>query len=530
MPKVITAEQAAALVKDGDTVAAAVAGLSGWSEEVGIELEKKFLATGAPNNLTFVHGAGCGNFKDKGGHHFGHVGMVKRWIGGHIGAAPGLAKLVSENKCEGYNLPQGVIVQLYRDIAAKRPGLITKVGLGTFIDPRIEGGKMNTITTEDIVKVMEIDGEEFLYYKSFSIDVALIRGTTADEHGNLTTDREGVALENLPLAQAVKNGGGIVIAQVEYLAKANSLHPKQVQVPGVLVDYIVVGKPENHMQTMGEYYNPIFSGDMKVALNVLPEMALDERLIIARRAAMELSLNCIVNLGIGIPADGIASVAGQEGIADMMTLTTEVGGIGGVPAGMANFGQTYNAEMIVDQQAQFDWYDGGGIDVAFLGLAQADKTGNINVSKFNGRAMGCGGFVNITQNSKKVVFCGTFTSKGLKVAIEESMLVIKNEGSGKKFLNEVEQITFSGPYAAKTNKPVLYITERAVFTLENGELTLIEIAPGVDLENDILAQMEFVPRISPDLKLMSAEFFRPQWGNLKNILAAKVKEQEVLCR
>jgi propionate CoA-transferase len=523
MSKIITVQQAAALIKDGDTVAAAVAGMSGWPEEIAIELEKRFLEKGAPKNLTLVHGAGCGNFKDKGAHHFGHAGMVKRWVGGHIGASPGMARLVSENKCEAYNLPQGVIVQLYRDIAAKRPGLISKVGLGTFVDPRIEGGKMNTVTTEEIVKLIELEDEEYLLYKAFPIQVALIRGTTIDEKGNLTTDKEGVALENLPLAQAVKNNGGIVIAQVEYLAQANTLHPKQVQVPGVLVDYVVVASPENHMQTMGEYYNPAFSGDLKVALNVLPEMALDERLIIARRAAMELVPNCIVNLGIGIPADGIAGVAGQEGVAHMMTLTTEIGGIGGVPAGMGNFGHTYNAEMIVDQQAQFDWYDGGGVDVAFLGLAQADQQGNINVSKFNGRAMGCGGFINITQNSKKVVYCGTFTSLGLKTTIENGKLVIAKEGTGKKFLQQVEQITFSGQYAAQNKQPVLYITERAVFTLKNGEITLTEIAPGVDLDKDILAQMEFAPAISPELKSMPAEIFQPRWGNLKNILAAKVK-------
>lgn len=523
MSKVITAQQAAALITDGAVIGAAVAGLAGWPEEVAIALEQRFLETGAPRNLTLVHAAGNGNFKDKGANHFAYPGMIKRWIGGHVGASPALAKMVSNNELEAYNWPQGVILQLYRDIAAKRPGLITRVGLGTFVDPRIEGSKMNAAAKEDLVKLVEIDGEEFMFYKSFPIQVAFIRGTVADELGNITTDKEGVSLEVLPLAQAVKNSGGIVIAQVEYVAKANSLHPKQVKVPGVLVDYIVVGKPENHWQTMGEYYNPAFSGDVKIALNELPEMALDERLIIARRAAMELRPGYVVNLGIGIPADGIANVAGAEGVSHLITLTTEIGGIGGVPAGGLNFGNSYNSDMIVDQHAQFDWYDGGGMDVAFLGLAQADQQGNINVSKFNGRAMGCGGFINITQNSKKVVYCGSFTSQGLKVSAADGKLIIEQEGAGKKFLKQVEQITFSGQYAAKVGQPVLYVTERAVFTLINGELTLTEIAPGIDLEKDILAQMDFVPKMAPDLKQMPAAIFQPRWGGLKQIMESQSK-------
>ena len=521
MAKVITAEQAVALIKDGDIIGSATAGMAGQPEEIIIELEKRFLETGSPKNITLMHAAGNGNFKDKGANHLAHPGLIKRWIGGHIGASPDLAKMVSENKCEGYNWPQGSITQLYREIAAKRPGLITTVGLGTFVDPRVEGSKMNAAATEDLVKLVEIDGEEYMFYKSFPIQVALIRGTTADEEGNLTTDKEGVALEILPLAQAVKNSGGIVIAQCEHLAKAHSLHPKKVKVPGVLIDYVVVAKQENQWQTTTEYFEPAFSGDTKINLGTLPEMRLDERLIIARRAAMELKLGAIVNLGIGIPADGISNVAGEEGISNMMTLTTECGGIGGVPAGGGNFGQVYNPDMIVDQQAQFDWYDGGGVDVAFLGLAQADKQGNINVSKFGGRAVGCGGFIDITQTSKKVVYCGSFTSKGLKVAVTDGKLVIANEGAGKKFINQVEQITFSGQYAAKVKQPVLYITERAVFRLVNGEVTLIEIAPGIDLEKDVLGQMEFVPKIAADLKEMPAELFQPKWGKLKDIITAE---------
>lgn len=521
MTKVITADEAAALIKDGATVAASAMGLAGWPEEIALSVEKRFLEAGHPRNITFVHGSAIGDWKEKGSTHFGYEGLVKRWIGGHIGSSPRMSRLIAENKIEAYNLPQGVIVQLWREIAAKRPGLITKVGLGTYVDPRLEGGKMNSLTREELVKVIEFEGEEWLYYKSFPVHVALIRGTYADEKGNLTMDKEGMLLEALPLAQATKNSGGIVIAQVEQVVKANSLHPKQVKVPGILVDYLVVAEPENHWQTEGLYFNPAFSGDIKVPLVSIPPLPLDERKIITRRAAMELQPNQIVNLGVGIPSD-VAAIAAEEGISHFLTLTTEAGGIGGVPASLPHFGHSYNAEAVIEHQAQFDFYDGGGIDVAFLGLAQTDKEGNVNVSKFQGRAMGCGGFVNITQCSKKVVYCGTFTTKGLKVSVDGGKLTILQEGTGKKFLDRVEQVTFSGKFAQKIKQSVLYITERAVFTLEEGQMTLSEIAPGIDLEQDILALMDFKPRISPGLKTMPGGIFQTRWGDLRRILEEKM--------
>jgi propionate CoA-transferase len=521
MNKRITADEAAALLKDGATVGASAMGLAGWPEEIAQSIEKRFLNDGHPQNITFVHGAAIGDWKDRGNTHFGHEGLVKRWIGGHIGSSAGMTRLIAENKIEAYNLPQGVIVQLWREIAAKRPGLVTKVGLGTYVDPRLEGGKMNSLTKEEVVKVVEFEGEEWLYYKSFPLDVAIIRGTYADEKGNLTMEKEGMLLEALPLAQATRNSGGVVIAQVEQIVKAGTLHPKKVKVPGILVDYIVEAtKPEYHWQTEGLYFNPAFAGDTKVPLDSIPPLPLNERKIIARRAALELRSGEIVNLGVGIPSE-VAVIAAEERISDFMTLTTEAGGIGGVPSALPHFGHSYNAEAIVEQQAQFDFYDGGGIDVAFLGLAQTDQEGNINVSKFKGRAMGCGGFVNISQCAKKVVYCGTFTAKGLKVNIENGKLVILQEGKEKKFLQHVEQVTFSGKYAQKIHQPVVYITERAVFTLAEGEMTLIEIAPGVDLEKDVLALMDFKPRIASDLKTMSAGIFRTKWGELRGILEDK---------
>ena len=524
MSKVITAEQAAAFIKDGATLGASALMISGWPEELGIAIEKRFLEAGHPADLTVVHGSGIGDWKTRGMQHFAHPGLVKRWIGGHTGLSPALGKMILDGGCEGYNLPQGVVCQLWREIAAHRPGLITKIGLGTFVDPRLEGGKMNRRTTEDIVKVIQLEGQEWLFYPALKkIDVAIIRGTVADENGNLTEDLEGALLECLPLAQATKNSGGIVFAEVEYLAQSGSLHPKRVRVPGVLIDYLVIASEEHHWQAAGTRFNPAFSGDIRVPVGAAAEMPLDERLIIGRRAAIELEPGSIVNLGIGMP-EGVAAVAGMEGAADLLTLTTEIGTIGGVPAGGENFGMSFNAQAFVEQHAQFDWYDGGGLDQAFLGAAEVDSTGNVNVSKFKGKSVGCGGFINITQNSKKVVYCGTFTAGGLKVAVENGQLVIKQEGKGKKYVKKVEQVTFSGAYAAATKQPVLFVTERAVFELQDGQVTLIEIAPGINLEKDILAQMEFTPRISPNLKPMLAGIFQPTWGGLRQIIEAKGRQ------
>ncbi len=523
MSKVISADGVAALVKDGATLCASALTLAGWPEEIAMAIEKRFLASGHPAALTLVHASGIGDWKTKGTQHFAHPGMITRWIGGHTGLAPDMAKMVIDGGCEGYCLPQGVICQLWREIAAHRPGLITKIGLGTFVDPRLEGGRMNKDTTEDIVKVIALEGEEWLLYPTFNVDVAIIRGTTADEHGNLTVDDEGALMECLPLAQAAKNSGGIVIAEVEYLAKTGSLHPKKVRVPGVLIDHIVIAPLEHHWQSAATRFNPAFSGDLQIPLDSIPEMPLDERLIIARRAAMELEAGSVVNLGIGVP-QGIATVAAQEGADDMLTLTTESGSIGGIPASGENFGMAFNTEAFVEQHAQFDWYDGGGLDHAFLGAAEVDPNGNVNVSKFKGRCVGCGGFINITQNAKKVVYCGTFTAGGLRIAVTEGKLSILQEGKGKKYVKSVEQVTFSGAYAAQTRQPVLFVTERAVFELQDGRVTLIEVAPGINLEGDILAQMEFAPRISPSLKSMPAEIFRPKWGGLRAVLESKKRK------
>lgn len=508
MAQIVTADEAVRHIPDGATVLV----VPMPSEEVYPAFYRAFHETGSPKDLTVVWSAGLGPFSTerKGMNHFGYPGMVKRFVAGHIGLNYEVVKMIANNQVEAYGLPQGVLCQLYREIAAGRPGLITRVGLGTYVDPRVEGGKLNerTKACEDLVEVIELGGREMLHYKPFLPQVGIIRGTCADPEGNITTEDEAICMENFEAAMAVANAGGIVIAQVERLLDRPA-HPHDVRIPGIFVHYVVVASSrQTHPHTLFTEHDPTYAGGARVDLSrEIQPLPLNAEKVICRRAAMALPQVKRVNLGVGIPM-GVAVVAHEEGILEGLILNTEVGVLGGLPQGGKNFGPAKNPSAFVSQAAMFDFYDGGGLELSCVGMAQVDREGNVNVSKIGSKIIGAGGFINITQSTKEVIFCGEFTAGGSEFEIADGRLHVRAHGKIKKFVERVEQITFSGKVARAEGQRVLFVTERCVFQLVREGLLLTEIAPGLDLEADVLQQMGFRPLISPELKLMNPRIFQ----------------------
>jgi propionate CoA-transferase len=523
--KVVSADEAIARIREGDVIATTGFVQSCIPEALHAALEKRFVETNAPRDLTLIMCAGAGDSKGLGTGRLHHDGLLKRVIAANFGRMPKVASAAQDNKIQGYNLPQGVISKLYRSCAAGSPGLFTKVGLHTYVDPRLGGGKVNSTTKEDLVKLVEVEGKEWLFYKATPINVALIRATSADPLGNLSMEKESLTLDVLAQAMAAHNNGGVVIAQVERLVADGSIKPKDVKVPGILVDCVVVADPpEMHRMNYGVMYDPALAGEVRVTVDSLPKMKLDQRKIIARRAAFELPPNGVINLGVGAP-DGVANVANEEKVTPYLVMTTEAGAVGGVLAGGSSFGSSANAHAILDQNQMFDFYHGGGLDLTCLGMAECDSLGNVNTSKFGGKLNGCGGFIDISQNARAVVFAGTFTAGGLKIAIEDGKLRIVQEGRSRKFVKQVEQVTFSGQYAAQKSQPVLYVTERCVFQLTDHGLELIEVAPGIDIERDILAHMAFKPHIHRPIAMNPLLFREEPMDLLSDLLNQKLGER-----
>ncbi len=520
--RVITADEAALFVRDGDTVL--VGGSGGGHavpEALMAALGKRFRDSGRPRAITSLHPVGLGDRASRGAGHFAQEGLLKRIVCGTFVDSPPVSDMAAAGTIEAYTLPQGALSQLMREMAAGRPGLFTKTGLHTLVDPRHGGGRQSKRAVEDLVELVTLKGEEWLFFKPLPPNVAFLRGTTADEDGNVTMEQEAIFGEMLSMAQATRRAGGVVIVQVKRLADRGTLPAKQVKIPGLFVDFVVLDPQQR--QTYVTEYSAAYAGETREQLSSFPPFPLDPRKVVARRGAMELFPGAVCNLGSGI-STGIGSVAAEEQVLDEIVLTNEQGLIGGAPAIGYEAGAARNFQAMIDQPYQFDFYDGGGLDLAFLSFAQVDGRGSVNISRFDGKIVGIGGFVNISQNARMVAFGGTFTAGGLDMSWPGGSARIVREGRHRKFLGEIEQLSYNGDYGFERGQRVLYVTERAVFHRAKDGLELIEVAPGIDLERDVLAHMAFRPAIAADCRPMDARLFRPEPMGLKGDLAQKPRQ------
>ncbi len=524
-PAFVSAKEAVDLIQDGSTLCTIGMTLISASETILKEIERRFLEEGHPRDLTFVHSCGQAAMKMPGGMtHLAHEGLLKRVIGGHWGQSPTMMDLIAGNKIEAFNLPQGQMANMYHSMALREPGKLSKVGLGTYVDPRIEGGKMNQRTKDcgdELVAIVEVDGEEYIQYKPIPIHTLVIRGTYCDENGNLSTEEEGMVLEVLPAVMAAKRWGGKVIAQVKQVVKNGTIKTKEVTVPGVLIDAVVVCENvfEEHRQTFSWYYDPSYCGLIRVPEAALKPIPLNERKVIGRRALELLEADAIINIGTGIPNDVVGPILAEEAASDCVSVTVESGVYGGTPAATIDFGISCNAEALIGHDRQFEFYSGTGVDYTFMGAGQLDRHGNVNATRMGDKAPGAGGFIDITSTAKNVVFCSTFTGGGLKVRFDEERGVeILQEGKFQKLVDEVQQISYNGKLGLERGQNVWYVTERCVFALRPEGVTLVEIAKGVDLERDILAQMAFRPLIDPALQVADTAIYREGRFGLREVL------------
>ncbi len=514
---VLTADGAARLIPNGATITISSSAAQLVPDKVLAGIEARFQASGEPRDLTVIFPVAVGDaFGTVGLDHLAHPGLIKRLIGGSYVNAPAskpppkISAMIHADQVEAYNFPLGVLMHLHRDIAAKKPGTITHVGLGTFVDPRDHGGRMNRVTPPDLVEVIQLHGREWLLYRAFPVDVAIIRGTTADTHGNITFEQEGVVLSVLAQATAAHNWGGRVIAQVKRIAAPGTLSPHAVKVPGILVDALVVD-PEQRMNT-GIAYDPAICGEIRAADYPIEPVPLGPEKVIARRALLELCPGDIVNLGFGV-SSMVASLAFEEEVFEELHFTVEQGALGGLPLTGFAFGASHNPEAIIDSGAQFDLIDGGGVTAGCLSFAEVDGWGNVNVSRLAAQPhvlAGAGGFINISQSTGRIIYCGTLTAGGLDVRVEEGRVFIAREGRFPKFVEKTQHVTFNGPLAARAGQQVCYITERGVFRLTGEGLVLTEVAPGIDMQRDIGSRIGFPLRPAPDLRPMDPRLFRPE--------------------
>jgi acyl CoA:acetate/3-ketoacid CoA transferase len=516
MSKVISLEAAAALVPDDSVVSVSSSSGLGCPDAMLAAIGNRFRLHGAPRGLTTIHPIAAGDMYGVDGiDHIAHSGLLKRIIAGSYPSGPSsmespkIWRMIDNNEIEAYNLPSGILYHMHREAAAGRPGVLTKVGWNTCVDPRQQGGRMNTTTTDSVVEMVEFDGEEWLYFRSIPVDVAIIRGTTADEVGNISMEHEGAYLGVVDQALAARNNGGIVIAQVKRVTAQGSLSPQSVHVPGTLVDYVVVAPDQT--QTTQTAYDPAISGEVKRPLSTFEAVEWGPQKVIARRAAMALCQGETVNLGFGISAL-VPYILLEEGLHDAVTWVIEQGAVGGVPLLGFQFGCASNAQAIIPSPDQFTFFQGGGFDRSYLSFMQIDQDGNVNVSRLKAQphvTAGIGGFIDITARARNIVFSGNFTAGGLKLEIVDGELRIVQEGRFRKLVPQVEQVTFSGRRAVELGQRITYITERCVLTLEPEGLTVVEIAPGVDLERDVLGQSDIPLRVSPDMRVMAGRLFDP---------------------